>query len=110
MGAENLERRISSSANLKYRGDVMSPCTTPRFIGNASDMTFLPSASCTSVTGSCRSTVDYSEHRSRFIPYARCGQRLIYKFVTHRVKCRAVVEEGQTERVVLVHHVIDFGS
>ena len=42
-------RRISSSARMKYRGEVMSPWTTPRLIGNISDLTVLPPGADTDV-------------------------------------------------------------
>ena len=35
-------RRISSRARMKYSGDVMSPWTTPRLMGNASEKICLP--------------------------------------------------------------------
>ena len=42
-------RRMSSKANMKYRGDVISPCTTPRSIANGSDMISVPSVLATLV-------------------------------------------------------------
>ena len=40
---------MSSRANIKYSGDVMSPCTTPRSMGNGVDSTSDPSVPWTLV-------------------------------------------------------------
>ena len=55
-------RRMYSSAMMKNRGDIMSPCNTPRLIGNSSVLTFLPSESGTVVNAEAERGVHSPRH------------------------------------------------